>query len=139
MTASRGCRDVCPRLGWHFKHFYNKFPVECFGGLITLVKVMKIELGGPHELLDRLERTAGPHARRMLERFCSRPKPSSRVRPGLGLFGCQADASPGRRTARGGAEAFKGQHSPSWRIPRISELVRLSLTFQPRFSARRRH
>ena len=30
---------------------------------------MKIELGGPHELLDRLERTAGPHARRMLERF----------------------------------------------------------------------
>ena len=69
MTASRGCRDVCPRLGWHFKHFYNKFPAECFGGLITLVKVMKIELGGPHELLDRLERTAGPHARRMLERF----------------------------------------------------------------------
>ena len=39
---------------------------------------MKIEIGGPHEFdrpsikeeaLDRLERTAGPHAGKMLERF----------------------------------------------------------------------
>ena len=39
---------------------------------------MKVEIGGPHEFdrpstreeaLDRLERTAGPAARQMLERF----------------------------------------------------------------------
>jgi hypothetical protein len=44
---------------------------------------MKIELGGPHEFdrpstkeeaLDRLERTAGPAARKMLERFLQQVK-----------------------------------------------------------------
>ena len=46
--------------------------------LITLAKVLKIEIGKPHdfdrpssrdEALDRLGRQAGPEARKMLERF----------------------------------------------------------------------
>ena len=46
--------------------------------LITLAKVMKVEIGGAHEFdrpptkeeaLDRLERTAGPQARAMPQRF----------------------------------------------------------------------
>ena len=61
-----------------FAKIYKDQPVEYFWGLITLAKVMKIELGGPlefdppatkEEALDRLERTAGPHARKMLDCF----------------------------------------------------------------------
>jgi hypothetical protein len=57
---------------------YEKYPVEYFWGLITLAKVLKIEAGQPgdfdkprtrEEALDRLERTAGPQARQMLEQF----------------------------------------------------------------------
>jgi hypothetical protein len=45
--------------------------------------VLKIEIGKPHdfdrpsskeEALDRLERAAGPHARKMLERFLEQVK-----------------------------------------------------------------
>ena len=44
---------------------------------------MKVEIGGPHEFgrpstkeeaLDRLERTAGPQARQMLEQFLKQVK-----------------------------------------------------------------
>jgi hypothetical protein len=64
---------------WQIMH--DKFPIECFWGLIALAKVFKIETGAPEdfdrpatreEALDRLERTAGPHARKMLERFLDR-------------------------------------------------------------------
>jgi hypothetical protein len=57
---------------------YEDYPVEYFWGLITLAKVLKIETGQPgdfdkprtrEEALDRLERTAGPKARQMLEQF----------------------------------------------------------------------
>jgi hypothetical protein len=57
---------------------HDKYPVEYFWGLITLAKVLKIEVGDPgdfdrparrEEALDRLERTAGPAARQMLEQF----------------------------------------------------------------------
>jgi hypothetical protein len=57
---------------------YEKFPTHYWAGLITLAKVLKIEIGKPHdfdrpstkeEALDRLERTAGPAARKMLEHF----------------------------------------------------------------------
>jgi hypothetical protein len=61
-----------------FRLMYEKFPTHYWAGLITLAKVLKIEIGKPHdfdrpsteeEALDRLERTAGPHARKMLEQF----------------------------------------------------------------------
>ncbi len=61
-----------------FAKIYKDHPVDYFWGLITLAKVMKIEIGGPNEFdrpstqkeaLDRLERSAGPAARKMLERF----------------------------------------------------------------------
>jgi hypothetical protein len=64
-----------------FAKIYKDHPVEYFWGLVTLAKVMKVEIGGPHEFdrpatreeaLDRLERTAGPQARKMLERFLDR-------------------------------------------------------------------
>jgi hypothetical protein len=57
---------------------FEDYPVEYFWGLITLAKVLKIETGQPgdfdkprtrEEALDRLERTAGPKARKMLEKF----------------------------------------------------------------------
>ena len=32
-----------------FAKIYKDYPVEYFWGLITLAKVMKIEIGGPHE------------------------------------------------------------------------------------------
>jgi hypothetical protein len=57
---------------------YEKFPTHYWAGLITLAKVLKIEIGKPHdfdrpsskeEALDWLERTAGPAARKMLEKF----------------------------------------------------------------------
>ena len=60
---------------------YEKFPTHYWAGLITLAKVLKIEIGKPHdfdrpstkeEALDRLERTAGPHARKMLEDFLAK-------------------------------------------------------------------
>jgi hypothetical protein len=66
-----------------FAKIYKDHPVEYFWGLITLAKVMKVEIGGPHEFdrpstkeeaLDRLERTAGPHARQMLEQFLQQVK-----------------------------------------------------------------
>jgi hypothetical protein len=58
--------------------FMSVIQSEYFAGLITMAKVMKIEVGdprafdrpaSPEETLDRLERTAGPHACKMLERF----------------------------------------------------------------------
>ena len=61
----------------------GSYPVDYFWGLITLAKVMKVEIGGPHEFdrpstkeeaLDRLERTAGPQARQMLEQFLKQVK-----------------------------------------------------------------
>jgi hypothetical protein len=61
-----------------FAKMYDKFPVEYFWGLITLAKVLKIEVGDPHsfdrpttvqEALDRLERNAGPVARKAFEKF----------------------------------------------------------------------
>ena len=61
-----------------FAKIYKDYPVDYFWGLVTLAKVMKVEIGGPHEFdrpptkeeaLDRLERTAGPAARKMLEQF----------------------------------------------------------------------
>jgi hypothetical protein len=61
-----------------FRKIYRDFPTHYWAGLITLAKVLKIEIGKPHdfdrpstkdEALDRLERTAGPHARKMLEKF----------------------------------------------------------------------
>ena len=61
-----------------FAKIYKDYPVDYFWDLIALAKVMKIEIGGPHEFdrpstkeeaLDRLERTAGPRARQMLEQF----------------------------------------------------------------------
>jgi hypothetical protein len=57
---------------------YKNHPTHYWAGLITLAKVLKIEIGKPHdfdrpssrdEALDRLERQAGPAARKMLERF----------------------------------------------------------------------
>jgi hypothetical protein len=64
-----------------WEEMYNKYPVEYFWGLITLAKVLKIETGAPgdfdkprtkEEALDRLERTAGPKARQMLEKFLAK-------------------------------------------------------------------
>ena len=61
-----------------FAKIYKDYPIDYFWGLITLAKVMKVEIAGPHEFdrpstkeeaLDRLERTAGPQARQMLEQF----------------------------------------------------------------------
>ena len=61
-----------------FAKIYKDYPVDYFWGLITLAKVMKVEIGGAHEFdrpstkeeaLDRLERQAGPEARKMLEKF----------------------------------------------------------------------
>ena len=66
-----------------FAKIYKDYPVDYFWGLITLAKVMKVEIGGPHEFdrpstkeeaLDRLERTAGPQARQMLEQFLKQVK-----------------------------------------------------------------
>jgi hypothetical protein len=66
-----------------FAKIYKDYPVDYFWGLITLAKVMKVEIGGAHEFdrpptkeeaLDRLERTAGPHARQMLEQFLKQVK-----------------------------------------------------------------
>jgi hypothetical protein len=57
---------------------YKNHPTHYWAGLITLAKVLKIEIGKPHdfdrpssrdEALDRFERQAGPAARKMLERF----------------------------------------------------------------------
>jgi hypothetical protein len=64
-----------------WQKMFEDYPVEYFWGLITLAKVLKIETGQPgdfdkprtrEEALDRLERTAGPKARQMLERFLDR-------------------------------------------------------------------
>ena len=61
-----------------FAKIYRDFPTHYWAGLITLAKVLKIEIGKPHdfdrpstkeEALDRLERKAGPEARKMLEKF----------------------------------------------------------------------
>jgi hypothetical protein len=61
-----------------WQKMFEDYPVEYFWGLITLAKVLKIETGQPgdfdkprtrEEALDRLERTAGPVARQMLEQF----------------------------------------------------------------------
>jgi hypothetical protein len=62
-----------------FDVIYQQAPIEYFWGLITLAKVMKIELGPPgtfghtpsskDEALDRIERIAGPQGRAMLERM----------------------------------------------------------------------
>ena len=61
-----------------FDLIYKNFPTHYWAGLITLAKVLKIEIDKPHdferpssrdEALDRLERQAGPAARKMLERF----------------------------------------------------------------------
>ena len=66
-----------------FAKIYKDYPVDYFWGLITLAKVLKVEIGGPHEFdrpstkeeaLDRLERTAGPQARQMLEQFLKQVK-----------------------------------------------------------------
>ena len=66
-----------------FAKNYKDYPVDYFWGLITLAKVMKVEIGGAHEFdrpstkeeaLDRLERTAGPQARQMLEQFLKQVK-----------------------------------------------------------------
>ena len=66
-----------------FAKICKDYPVDYFWGLITLAKVMKVEIGGPHEFdrpstkeeaLDRLERTAGPQARQMLEQFLKQVK-----------------------------------------------------------------
>ena len=66
-----------------FAKIYKDYPVDYFWGLITLAKVMKVEIGGPHEFdrpstkgeaLDLLERTAGPQARQMLEQFLKQVK-----------------------------------------------------------------
>jgi hypothetical protein len=61
-----------------WKVMHDKYPIEYFWGLVTLAKVMKLEVGRAgefdrpatrEEALDRLERGAGPQARQMLERF----------------------------------------------------------------------
>ena len=61
-----------------FPKIYRDFPTHYWAGLITLAKVLKIEIGKPHdfdrpssrdEALDRLERQAGPEARKMREQF----------------------------------------------------------------------
>jgi hypothetical protein len=61
-----------------WEEMYSEFPVEYFWPLITLAKWLKIETGQPgdfdkprtrEEALDRLERTAGPKARKALECF----------------------------------------------------------------------
>jgi hypothetical protein len=61
-----------------FQVMREKFPQDYFWGLITLAKVMKIEIGGPRafdkpssrdEALDQLEKRAGPATRKMLEKF----------------------------------------------------------------------
>ena len=55
-----------------FELIREKYPVEYFRSLVTLAKVLKIELGPPDsfdrpasttEALDRLEQRAGPQAR----------------------------------------------------------------------------
>ena len=64
-----------------WQKMFEDYPVEYFWGLITLAKVLKIETGQPgdfdkprtkEEALDRLERTAGPKARQMLEKFLAK-------------------------------------------------------------------
>ena len=59
-----------------FAKIYRDFPTHYWAGLITLAKVLKIEIGKPNdferpstkeEALDRLERSA--QARAMLEKF----------------------------------------------------------------------
>ena len=66
-----------------FAKIYRDFPTHYWAGLITLAKVLKIEIGKPNdferpstkeEALDRLERTAGPQARQMLEQFLKQVK-----------------------------------------------------------------
>jgi hypothetical protein len=61
-----------------FELIREKYPVEYFRSLVTLAKVLKIELGPPDsfdrpastaEALDRLEQRAGPQARALLEKF----------------------------------------------------------------------
>jgi hypothetical protein len=61
-----------------FAEIYKNHPTHYWAGLITLAKLLKIEIGKPHdfdrpssrdEALDRLERRAGPAARKMLEQF----------------------------------------------------------------------
>jgi hypothetical protein len=61
-----------------FGLMYAKAPTHYFGALVQLAKVLKIEIGKPHdfawpsskdEALDQLERRAGPAARKMLEKF----------------------------------------------------------------------
>jgi hypothetical protein len=56
---------------------YEKNATAYFNTLVQLAKVLKIEIGQPHdferpssldETLDRLERRAGPAPRKMLER-----------------------------------------------------------------------
>jgi hypothetical protein len=64
-----------------WQKMFEDHPVEYFWGLITLAKVLKIETGAPgdfdkprtkEEALDRLESTAGPKARQMLEKFLAK-------------------------------------------------------------------
>ena len=54
-----------------------------FVGRVVQNQILKVEIGGPHEFdrpstkeeaLDRLERTAGPQARQMLEQFLKQVK-----------------------------------------------------------------
>jgi hypothetical protein len=61
-----------------FAVMYEKNATAYFNALVQLAKVLKIEIGKPHdfdrplsrdEALDRLERQAGPGARQMLEQF----------------------------------------------------------------------
>ena len=61
-----------------FTKIYREFPTHYWAGLIQLAKVLKIEIGSPHEFerpstreeaLDRLERQAGPEARAAFEKF----------------------------------------------------------------------
>jgi hypothetical protein len=61
---------------WQIMH--DKYPVEYFWGLITLAKVLKIELGpagsfeakpsSREQALDRIEQVAGPQGRAMQEK-----------------------------------------------------------------------
>ncbi len=57
---------------------YQKNPTAYFAALVRLARVLKIEIGKPHdfnwpatkeEALDRLERTTEPHARQTLDQF----------------------------------------------------------------------
>jgi hypothetical protein len=61
-----------------FAEIYENHPTHYWARLITLAKVLKIEIGQPHdferpstkeEALDQLQRRAGPAARQMLEKF----------------------------------------------------------------------